>query len=401
MIAKSARTIWTAGALAGQRRSMPARRRRSIFIAIFIALVALLAAQPARALSEWDNVARVVVIGDLEGDYEKFVDMLQQAELIDARNTWSGGQAHLVQLGDIPDRGPNSRRIMDLLMRLEPQARRAGGHVHALVGNHEAMNVMGDLRYVHPGEYAAFADRRSARRRDQYYRATLAHLRENPPASGLPVFDDAYRAQWDGAHPLGYVEHRQNWAASGRYGRWVAGHDAVIRINDTLYLHGGLGPSFVNAQREAMNNAVRAGLREEPDPAWPDILENQEGPLWYRGLATNGEDAERAHLEALLAAQGVRRIVIGHSKVTSTVLPRFNGRVLVADIAVPRGHSDPHAFLIIENGAPVTMHRRQRVPVEASTPQATCAYLARIAAIDGNTGPVATLAQRCAAPAAE
>jgi hypothetical protein len=288
---------------------------------------------------------------------------------------------------------------MDLLMRLEPQARRAGGHVHALIGNHEAMNIEGDLRYVHPGEYAAFADRRSARRRAQYYRAYVAHVRENPPASGLPVFDEAYRAQWDAAHPLGYVEHRTNWAVSGAYGRWVAGHDSVIRINDTLFVHGGLGPSFISAQRQALNDAVRAGLNGRPDPAFPDIVTNQDGPLWYRGLSTNAEETERAHLEALLAAHGVRRIVVGHSKVTSTVLPRFGGRVLVADIGVPNGHSDPHAFLIIDNGAPVTVHRRQRVPVEATTPEATCAYLARIAAIDGDSGPVAALAQRCAAPA--
>jgi hypothetical protein len=368
--------------------------------ALFAALLTLVMSGPAWAQAQWDNVARVVAIGDLEGDYEKFVDMLQQAELIDARNNWRGGQTHLVQLGDIPDRGPNSRRIMDLLMRLEPQARRAGGYVHALVGNHEAMNVEGDLRYVHPGEYAAFADRRSTRRRDDYYRATVDHLQRNPPASGLPVFDEAYRTQWEAQHPLGYVEHRLGWAPGGRYGGWVAGNDSVIRINDTLFVHGGLGPSFVAAEREAMNAAVRAALRGAPDAAYPDILENQEGPLWYRGLSLNAEEAERAHLEALLGRHGVTRIVVGHTKVTSTVLPRFGGRVLVADIGVPSGHTDPHAFLIIENGAPVTVHRRQRVPVEAATPEATCAYLARIAAIDGGAGPVATLAQRCAAPAA-
>ena len=364
------------------------------------ALFVLALAGQAHAQSEWDNVPRIVAIGDLEGDYEKFVDMLRTAELIDAQSNWSGGATHLVQLGDIPDRGPNSRQIMDLLMRLEPQARRAGGHVHALIGNHEAMNIEGDLRYVHPGEYAAFADRRSARRRDQYYRATLAHLRAHPPASGLPVFDDAYRAQWDAAHPLGYVEHRTNWDVGGPYGRWVASHDAVIRINDTLFLHGGLGPSFVNAPRQAMNDAIRAALRGRPDPTYPDIVNNQEGPLWYRGLAVNAEDAELANVEALLARHGVRRIVVGHSKVTSTVLPRFGGRVLVADIGVPGGHTDPHAFVIIENGAPVTVHRGQRVPIDAATPEAACAYLGRIAAIDGGAGPVAALAQRCAVPAA-
>jgi hypothetical protein len=272
--------------------------------------------------------------------------------------------------------------------------------VHALIGNHEAMNVEGDLRYVHPGEYAAFADRNSSRRRSQYYRATVAHLRAHPPETGLPAFDDAYRAQWESAHPLGYVEHRQGWAASGRYGRWVASHDSVIRINDTLFLHGGLGPSYTAAEREAMNGAVRAALRGAPDAAYPDILTNQDGPLWYRGLAVNPEEAERAHLEALLARHSVSRIIVGHTKVTSAVLPRFGGRVLIADIGVPAGHSDPHAFVIIENGATTAVHRGQRVPIEAATPAATCAYLGRIAAIDGNAGPVAALATRQCAPAA-
>lgn len=371
----------------------------SALTAVFIALA--LAVSPAHAQqSSWDNVPRVVAIGDLEGAYEKFVDMLRTAGLIDARNNWTGGTTHLVQLGDIPDRGPNSRAIMDLLRRLEPQARRAGGFVHPLIGNHEAMNVYGDLRYVHPGEYAAFAGRNSARTRDRYYRAHIAALRRSPPASGLPVFDDAYRAAWDSEHPLGYAEHRANWGPRGTYGRWVSGHDAVIRINDTLFLHAGLGPSFLNADRDAMNAAVRAALRGRPVAEYADILENQEGPLWYRGLAQRDEATELAHVMALLQRHGVARIVIGHTKLASTVLPRFGGRVIVADIAVPRGHSDPHAFLIIENGVLTTVHRGQRVPLTASTPEETCAYLARIAALDSGAGPVADLHATQCTPAA-
>jgi len=365
---------------------------------LLLALAALmLGVAPARAQAEWDGVPRVVAIGDLEGDYEKFLDMLRTAGLIDGDGDWSGGRAHLVQLGDIPDRGPNSRAIMDLLRRLEPQARRAGGRVHALIGNHEAMNVYGDLRYVHPGEYAAFADRRSERRRDQYYRAWTAHLRRNPPAGGLPAFDAAYRASWNETHPLGYAEHRAAWGPNGAYGRWVIGHDTIIRIGDTLFVHGGLGPAFVNAERDTINAAVRAALRGRPAQAYPDILEHQEGPLWYRGLAQHDEAAEAAHLEALLARHGVARIVVGHTKLASTVLPRFGGRVIVADIAVPRGHADPHAFLIIENGTLTTVHRGERVPLMASTAAERCAYLARIAAIDGGEGPIAQLvSDQCA-----
>ncbi|MGQ0531884.1 MAG: metallophosphoesterase [Caulobacteraceae bacterium] len=370
--------------------------------ALAIACTALVfSAAPARAQVQWDNVSRIVVIGDLEGDYEKFANMLRTAALIDARNNWSGGRTHLVQIGDIPDRGPNSRMIMDLLMRLEPQAQRAGGRVHALIGNHEAMNIEGDLRYTHPGEFAAFATRNSARVRDRYYERYVSALRANPPESGLPTFDAAYRAQWDAERPLGWVEHRLAWAPSGRYGRWVARHNAVIRINDTLFLHAGLGPAFAAASRAAMNEAVRGGLRGQPSTAFPDIVTNQEGPLWYRGLALNPEATETTNLETVLRLQGVARVVVGHTKVTSTVLPRFNGRVLIADIAVPQGHSDPHAFLIMENGAWITVHRGQRVPIAASTPQATCAYLRQIADLDNGAGPVAQLsATQCAAPAA-
>jgi hypothetical protein len=365
-------------------------------LAAALASLAFLFAAPAHATSEWDGVSRVVVIGDLEGDYEKFVDMLRSAGLVDSRNSWSGGEAHLVQLGDIPDRGPNSRMIMDLLMRLEPQARRAGGRVHALIGNHEAMNVEGDLRYVHPGEYAAFADRQSERRRQEYYQRTIEHLQANPPPGGVPEFNDAFRAQWERDHPLGYVEHRLAWAPSGRYGRWIAEHNSVIRINDTLFLHAGLGPSFLPAGRDDMNAAVSAALRGHPSANFPDILVNQEGPLWYRGLSLHEEAAESAHLQALLARHNVARIVVGHTKRASTVLPRFGGRVIITDIAVPRGHSDPHAYLIIEGGQLTTMHRGQRVPLDASSPQATCSYLDRIATLDGDTGPVAALeAQSC------
>lgn len=353
----------------------------------FIALLALALPAAAQANAQWTGVSRIVAIGDLEGDYEKFTDMLRTAGVIDARGSWSGGQTHLVQLGDIPDRGPNSRMIMDLLMRLEPQAQRTGGRVHALIGNHEAMNVYGDLRYVHPGEYAAFATSRSARVRNQYYQQYIRGLRRNPPESGLPTFDAAHRAQWDSEHPLGWVEHRQAWGPRGRYGRWIASHNAVVRINDTLFLHGGLGPAFAAVARPTMNSAVSVALTGRPEPAYPDILENQEGPLWYRGLSQNDEAAETPNLENVLRSQGVARVIVGHTKVTSTVLPRFNGRVLVADIAVPRGHSDPHAFLIFETGAWTTLHRGQRVPLTVSTPQQICAYLRQIVALDNNTGP--------------
>ena len=96
-------------------------------------------------------VERIVAIGDVHGDYGQFLAALRQSGLVDGKGNWSGGRTHFVQTGDIPDRGPDTRKIIDFLTELTKQAEKAGGRVHALIGNHETMNVLGDLRYVHPG----------------------------------------------------------------------------------------------------------------------------------------------------------------------------------------------------------------------------------------------------------
>ncbi len=69
---------------------------------------------------------RVIAIGDVHGDYESFAAVLRSAALIDKEGNWTGGKTHLVQTGDIVDRGPDSRAVMDLLMRLQKQAAAAG-----------------------------------------------------------------------------------------------------------------------------------------------------------------------------------------------------------------------------------------------------------------------------------
>ncbi|HLE69128.1 MAG TPA: metallophosphoesterase, partial [Vicinamibacteria bacterium] len=94
---------------------------------------------------EWIGVARIVAIGDVHGAFDNMVAVLKNAGILDEKLKWKGGKAHLVQNGDVVDRGPHSRKAMDLLMELEEQAEKAGGRVHVLIGNHEAMNLVGIL----------------------------------------------------------------------------------------------------------------------------------------------------------------------------------------------------------------------------------------------------------------
>src|SRR5215469_833487 len=116
----------------------------------------------------WSSSApptRVVAIGDIHGDLDDLVVILQRAGLIDASHHWSGRNTTLVQTGDFVDRGPKTRGVLDLLMQLQKDAPRQNGRVIVLLGNHEVMNMYGDLRYVTPGDYASYADDKSDRRR--------------------------------------------------------------------------------------------------------------------------------------------------------------------------------------------------------------------------------------------
>ena len=352
----------------------------AFFAALVLGLAGAAGAAPQTA---WDHVAKVVVFGDLHGDYPKFHDMLSQAGLIDAHDNWSGGTTHLVQVGDVPDRAPDTRKIIDLLIKLEPQAKRAGGYVHALIGNHEAMNMENDLRYTTPGEFAAFTTSDSAAIRDRYYAAVVDYLKAHPPAGAPLVFDKAFRAQFDVDHPIGWVEHQAAWSPDGYIGKWVLSHSAIIRIDDTLFLHGGIGPAFATYDYDLMNQAVIAALRHEPakpgDP--PDILWNEQGPLWYRGLAQHDETAEAPNVAALLARYHVSHIVIGHTKQYTMVNARFGGAVILTDIFAANRCVDPHAFLIKQGDSFSTVYRGHTLPLGLAGAEHD-AYLAQIADLD-------------------
>ncbi len=79
----------------------------------------------------WGGGDRVVAVGDVHGDYEQLAAVLRSAKIINDQGNWTGGKTHLVQTGDVVDRGPDSRKAMDLLMRLEKQAAEAGGYRRA------------------------------------------------------------------------------------------------------------------------------------------------------------------------------------------------------------------------------------------------------------------------------
>lgn len=335
----------------------------------------------------WTGVERIVAVGDIHGDYEQFVTLLRSAELLDEKGDWSGGKTHLVQAGDVLDRGPDSRKVMDLLRKLEKQARKSGGYVHALIGNHEAMNIYGDLRYVSPGEYAAFRDKNSEQVRRAFYEQQREELRRrNRDSEEAPVFDDAFRRRWESNNPLGSVEHRFHFGPNGRYGKWIRSHNTVIKINDTLFLHGGISPKYASFSIGKINKTVRRELRDLRKLRGGMVLD-PEGPLWYRGLAQEEESLE-AHLATVLKEYKVKRIVVAHTPITGAIMPRFDARVLLIDVGISRDYGGSLACLLIEGGRIYALHRGTKLEIPSGATEDLLCYLRQAARLDPSPSPL-------------
>jgi calcineurin-like phosphoesterase family protein len=335
---------------------------------------------PAAASSS--PLHRIVAIGDLHGDFAVWRDIIRAAQLVDDQGHWIGGDAVLVQTGDVVDRGSDSLKIIQDLMRLQGEALRTHGQVIALVGNHEAMNLTGDLRYVSAADYAAYTDRRSAQRREDVYTANKAAIEAAYRQHDPQMTSDAIRQAWFEATPLGHIEHQIAWSPNGKIGRWIIGNPAVVLLDGNLFVHGGISPAYASLSIAEINRQVGAALMAQASSP-QSIINDPLGPLWYRGLATpNANDAATAssaetptasastaaaeppiedQLEHLLSNYGAKRIVIGHTPTLSGIAVLYGGRLILIDTGNSSVYGGKVSYLDILDGTPIP-HVVERSP---------------------------------------
>jgi hypothetical protein len=334
-----------------------------IFPVLLAALLALGQAAIAHA-GDWrhQGVDRVVAIGDVHGARDELIALLKDVGLVDQELRWSGGRAHLVSTGDLLDRGDYGRQVMDLMMRLQQEAAAAGGAVHVLLGNHEAMNLTGDLRYVSEGDYAQFG---------------------SESRDGLPP---------------GFFARRAALAPDGHYGRWLLGLPVALVVNDTLFVHGGVSTMIEGMSLEQINAAAMRDVRrvaegwhallaagllgdtdgfsvlearaaalaeDGRDPALQalgrgisEALEglpfHPDGVLWYRGNSICHAFAEGDTLRNVLATVGAHRVVVGHTVTDSRkITSRVDGLVYRIDTGMNHAaYGGTPGALIIQDGEP-------------------------------------------------
>jgi len=347
----------------------------------------------------WTGVDRVVAIGDLHGDYGQYIEVMKSAGLINNSGKWIGGETHLVQTGDITDRGADSRKIIDHLVKLSKQAKKKGGYVHLLIGNHETMNVIGDLRYVSPGEYAAFATSKSARLQTMQWERQVEWMRANNP--DFETMDlEAFRKEWEQQVPLGWVEHRQAWSLNGKYGKWVSGSAVAVQVNDTIFLHGGISAKYCKFSLQSLTEQVMAAMKLN-DPAVVSAMNDPLGPVWYRGLATEKEeDIFSQTLDNILDRYGARRIVIGHTPTGGVVWPRFDQRVVANDTGIATHYGAHKGLLELTPEGATAIYGNQRIPLPSLNSQRED-YLRLVIEADSNNAQLKERLARMLAPPVE
>lgn len=252
--------------------------------------------------------SRIVAVSDIHGQYDLLLRLLRANGVIDGGDNWNLGRDQLVIAGDVFDRGAAVNQTLWLLLRLQQQAEQAGGAVHFLLGNHETMVLAGDLRYVNPN-----------------YLPLARALRRSYP--GL-------------------------YAQDSVLGQWLRTRPVLLKLGDTLFLHGGIAPENLElaANPTTTNAAYRASLGTPKaealaDPATHRFYEGKKSPIWYRGYF-DGQMTPN-DVRALTDRLGVARIVVGHTT-QNHISSLHGGRVIAIDSGIKRGESGE--LLFIENG---------------------------------------------------
>jgi hypothetical protein len=366
----------------------------------------------------------LVAVGDVHGDFEDFCAILQRVALIDEQRRWTGGSATLVQLGDLIDRGPKPREVLDLMMALEEQSAKAGGRLVSLMGNHEMMNLMGDLRYVTAGNYASFVDNESEKRRANAFQKYMEWRKAHGQILAeinQPVLPET-EAEWMARHPMGFIEHREAFGPTGIYGKWLRQRSAVVKIEGVIFLHGGINPELTSIELEGINERIHgevkqydearqylagenvvlpfftlqeaiavaqaeliverkqhAGSNDTRQARIEKFLElggwlgvREDGPLWFRGYDHWSDEEGVPKAEKILGAYKATNIVVGHTvQKTARIRAGFGGRILLIDTGMLSSYyhgGKPSALEISEDRKFTAVYLDEQVTLQDGKP---------------------------------
>ncbi len=264
--------------------------------------------------SVYKTEEKIFVISDIEGDFDKFIQILKRNNVINDNLNWDFGKGHLVLLGDFFDRGDDVTATIWFCYKLETEALKAGGVVHFILGNHEQMNLQGNIKYVQP-KYRALAQ-----------------------AIKMP--------------------YKELYGTNSELGRWLRSKNSIEIINNILFCHGGISANFIkNKESIASTNknilkAINTVSYKNKDDSLYKYL-NMESPLWYRGYFQDWgsyKKATQSDIDAICKYYNVQKIIVGHT-IVDEIRTHYKGRVIGIDVARYNDNkkNKPSALLIDNN----------------------------------------------------
>jgi len=351
------------------------RKSKNILLLALLIFIFLTHLYAADIQCIWTGIEKIVAVGDLHGDFDNFVTILKGIGLIDEELHWTGGKTHLVQTGDIMDRGDYAKEIFDLLIRLEQEAEEAGGKIHMLIGNHEEMNITGialDYEgYVTVKQFVSFLPDKYRESREKKFRKKMGG---NAPKetdldsslnSNLIEYWEAVRKEAiRNSHHPARKEYIKN--LNKKYGKWIVEHNGVIKINDIIFVHGGINEKFSEWKLEDINDRLRMELKAVRNAIVRSqplrlnelkIVYKPYAPLWNRDLAQAHEEFFKEDIDRILHNLNAKFMVIAHSPqrgvsriATKEYMSRFQGRIWIIDTGISDFYGGFLGALIIENG---------------------------------------------------
>ena len=262
---------------------------------------------------------KLIAISDIEGNFNAFSSFLQSNNVIDENHDWCFGNGHLVLIGDFLDRGANVTQVLWLIYKMDYQAKLDGGNLHYILGNHEIMNIRGDVRYA-----------------QKKYIATAQAI------SGIQ--------DWDKASIFMFSDNTE-------LGRWIQKKNIFEKIGDYLFVHAGLSYDLVQQELsiENINNFSRKIMDDTAtDTLLTRILFGRTGPIWYRGNVIDYKYYDKIteeQLDEVLAYYDAQHIVVGHTVVDSTITTDFDGKIIRIDLRHSKTkNSGKTKGLLIEDG---------------------------------------------------
>ena len=248
---------------------------------------------------EWQYTRpeKVFVMSDPHGRLNLVVSLLKANGVIDSQLRWAYGDNQLVVIGDIFDRGYDVPQIFWLFYKLEAEAAECGGRVSVLLGNHEPMELAGDMRYAKP-KYKMLAD-------------TLG------------------------------ISYRHLFGSNTELGRWLATRNAMQVIGRNLFVHAGISKEFYDRDLKipVVNDTISSVLfmkskQRKAHSEFCKFLYGNRGPIWYRGLVLKTKKwspLANDSLDMVLQRYDVDRIYVGHT-IFKDIKRFYKGKVIAVNV---------------------------------------------------------------------